>query len=441
MSGLAGILLGQGFKVSGSDQKFNPACEHLVKMGASISVGHAAEHLPASSSLLVYSSAVDMSNPEVQEAQRRGIPVIRRAEVLAELMRLKFGVAVAGSHGKTTTTSMIAAIMEKGALDPTVIIGGIVKSFGTGARLGKSAYLVAESDESDRSFLLLKPTVAVVTNIDAEHLAAYSSIDDLEQSFAHFVGSVPFYGLAVLCIDDPRVRVLSSKFQHRKMTYGFSEDAQIQAKNLRHKRNNSEFELCIRGKSHGLIDLALPGKHLVLNSLAAIAVGLEFGIDLEVIKAALTEFKGVGRRLEILSEKRDITVIDDYAHHPTEVKATLQAVRDGWNWDNKKLHVVFQPHRYTRTRDCFVDFLSAFDSADNVVISEVYAAGEPPIEGISGESLCSAIQHPSVRYVQKLDDVMDGLVRNLSEGDVVLCMGAGSITNFAHSLAKEMQAR
>lgn len=439
MSGLAEILLRLGYRVSGSDQKLGPQTERLRSLGAQIFAGHAAAHLPESASLLVYSSAIDPANPELIAAGERGLPVVRRAEVLAELMRLKYGVGVAGSHGKTTTTSMTAAILERGGLDPTVVIGGQVKAIGSGGKLGRGDYLVAETDESDRSFLLLRPTIAVVTNIDAEHLSAYASLTELEESFHQFVRSVPFYGLAVLCIDDPRVRDLAERYRGRKMTYGVSPDAQLRAVDIVPHRAGTAFRVLRNGVDVCCIELPMLGRHIVVNSLAAIAVALEFGVPPTVIAAALGDFSGVKRRLENLGEFDGVTVINDYGHHPTEVKATIQAVRAGWGRELRRLHVVFQPHRYTRTRDCFVMFLDSFGDADNLIISSIYGASEAPIEGVSGEALAAAISHPAVRYVAELETIGDELRRELAPGDVIIFLGAGSIGAYAERFAAELR--
>lgn len=438
MSGLAEILLNNGFTVSGSDLKLNAACKRLQKLGARICEGHRAENLADGASLLVYSSAVSPSNPEMQEAEKRGIPVIRRAEVLAELMRLKFGVAVAGSHGKTTTTSMTAAVMEGGGLDPTVIIGGQVKSIESGGKAGKGDFLVAESDESDRSFLLLKPTIAVVTNIDAEHLSAYSSLADLEESFAKFVSSVPFYGLSVFCIDDQKVRDLYTGYKGRKLSYGFSVDANLRAADLVYDKTNTSCDVLLNGEKLFRVTLPMPGRHMVLNSLAAVAIGLEFKIAPETIERSLAGFSGVKRRLEVIGEAGGVTVINDYGHHPSEIRATLNAVRNGWSGGLKTLHVVFQPHRYSRTKDCFVEFLDAFKEADNLILTDIYSAGEQEIKGISGEVLFDAIIHSRKHFVKELNSVPDGLVKDLEPGDVVVCLGAGSIGAFPETLLQRL---
>lgn len=441
MSGLAEILLNLGFKVSGSDVKITSTCERLQKLGAQICVGHRSENVPETISLLVYSSAVARDNPELLEARRRGLPVIPRAEVLAELMRLKYGVAVAGSHGKTTTTSMTAAVMEHGGLDPTIIIGGQVKATGSGGKLGNGDFLVAETDESDRSFLLLKPTIAVVTNIDAEHLNAYSSQADLENSFQQFLTSVPFYGLAILCADDAKVRELAVRYTGRKVTYGMSADAVIQARNLQFKKFITSFDVYRSGEYLLHVDLPMLGAHIALNSLAAVAVGLEFGLAPKVIEEALASFSGVKRRLEIIAEVRGITVMNDYGHHPTEVAATLAAVKNGFGSELRRLHVVFQPHRYSRTRDCFSEFLTAFKDCHNLLITDIYAASEEPIVGISAQTLCDAIQHPSRQYVAQLDDTIPLLEAQAQAGDVVLCLGAGSIGSLPERLVAEFSKK
>jgi len=440
MSGIAEILVRLGFRVSGSDLKKSGSTDHLEKQGVPIFEGHSSENLPSDAALLVYSSAVRDDNPEIVEARSRGIPVIRRAEVLAELMRLRFGVAVAGSHGKTTTTSMVGAVLDHGELDPTVIVGGQLKSKGSGGRLGESEYLVAETDESDRSFLLLKPTVAVVTNIDSEHLTAYASLADLEQSFESFVRSVPFYGLAILCVDDARVRDLASRYDRRKVTYGISPDADIQAHHIEHNRGTSRYELHIGGATQGIVNLPMPGRHMVVNSLAAIAVGLEFGLSIETIIEALATFEGVKRRMEVMGEERGVIVINDYGHHPSEIRATIEAVRSGWLTTGGKLRVVFEPHRYTRTRDCFAEFLDSFHGADEVVLSEIYAASEDPIAGISGSKLTEAINHPAKSFFSSIQEIAPALHPRLNTGDVVLCMGAGSIGSLAETIVKELRA-
>ncbi len=427
MSGIAEVLLHQGFKVSGSDLNKGEACHRLESLGAKIFEGHSAENLPENASLLVFSSAVRSTNPELVEAHKREIPVIPRAQVLAELMRLKHGIAVAGSHGKTSTTSMIAHILEAADKDPTVIVGGQVKSIGgSGAKLGKGDFLVAESDESDRSFLLLKPTIAIVTNIDSEHLEAYASMSDLEEAFCSFVESVPFYGLAVLCIDDPKVEKLAELYSRRKVTYGLRPDAEIHAKNIKSDVDCMRYDL-YKDKDK-LVSITLPmlGHHMVSNSLAAIAVALELGINPDVISTAISTFPGVGRRLEKVGEARGIIVINDYGHHPTEIRATLSALRSSINNKDRKLHVIFQPHRYSRTKSCFAEFLTSFGDCDNLILTEIYAASEDPIENITGESLYNALNHPSKHFVKDFKDALS-IVPSLKSNDIVVCLGAGTI--------------
>ncbi len=441
MSGIAEVLLNLGFKVSGSDLKINNSCKRLEKIGARIFTGHAASNLPTDASLLVFSSAVQTTNPELVEASRRGIPIVRRAEVLAELMRLRFGVAVAGSHGKTTTTSMIATIMEAGGLDPTVVVGGCIQSMSSGARLGKSEYLVAETDESDRSFLLLKPTLAVVTNIDAEHLSAYDSLRQLEESFEQFVNAVPFYGLAVLCIDDLKVRDLAKRYTRRQITYGFSLDAQLRAGDT--EQDHGTCRTVVYRGSEVLFPLALPipGRHMVQNALAAIAVGLEFGIDKNKIRDALENFKGVERRMELKGEVNGIKVFNDYGHHPTEIKATLAGLKAGWKNATNRIFVVFEPHRYTRTRDCFIDFITAFRDCDELLLAPIYAASEEPIAGITSERLYEAIDHPAKVNLPALNNASQIILPKAVSGDIIVCLGAGPIGGLPDEIIAALQQR
>lgn len=434
MSGLAEILLNLGFKVSGSDLNLNHACKRLAQLGAQIAAGHSAQNLPEGTSLLVYSSAVHPQNAEILEARSRGLPVVRRAEILAELMRLKYGIAVAGSHGKTSTTSMIAAVLEAGKIDPTVIIGGQVRSLGSGSKLGRGEFLVAETDESDRSFLLLKPTIAVVTNIDAEHLSAYSSLAELEQAFEAFVAEVPFYGLAVLCIDDQRVRDLAERYRGRKMTFGVSPDAQFRACNLKASPAGTSYDLVSNTENLGRIELPMLGSHMAVNSLAACALGFELNIPFETIQNALGSFSGIKRRLEILGEAQGVCVINDYAHHPAEVRASISAVRDAWGSELGRLFVLFQPHRFSRTRDCFAEFVSCFNGADCLLLSEIYPASEAPIEGISGQALFEASTHDNKYFIADVEAMSDFILPKLQPKDVVLCLGAGPIGAIAENL-------
>jgi UDP-N-acetylmuramate--alanine ligase len=441
MSGIAEILLHTGFAVSGSDAKLSPVTDRLEKHGAKIFEGHHPDNIPSKASLVVYSSAVGDSNPEMLEATRRNLPIVRRAEVLAELMRLKFGIGVAGSHGKTSTTSMTATILEYAELDPTVVIGGQVKSHGSGGKLGDGDFLVAETDESDKSFLLLKPSIAVVTNIDAEHLSAYESFSELENSFEKFVNSVPFYGLAVLCLDDARVRDLANRYRGRKVTYGLSVDANIRAQNIKYYKDKTTYEVLKNGENLMQVELPMLGQHMVVNSLAAIAIGLELNIEPNKIVKALSGFSGVKRRLEVIGETSGITVMSDYGHHPAEIKATLNAVRLGFNKAMRKFHVVFQPHRYTRTRDCFVEFMSAFSDCDSLYVTEIYAASEDPIEGIDGKTLTEAIHASTKTFVPDLSSIIPMLNEQLYEGDLVLFLGAGSVGTLPEQLIKTLEFR
>lgn len=444
MSGIAEVLVNLGFKVSGSDLKQNAACQRLENLGVKIFYGHKAENLPLDASLVVHSTAVKADNVEMLQAQELAIPIVRRAEVLAELMRLKYSVAVAGSHGKTTTTTFTSNVLELGGLDPTVIIGGQVQfdqhlqqnsPFSANSKLGKGQFLVAETDESDRSFLLLKPTIAVVTNIDSEHLSAYSSLDDLEQSFFQFLSAVPFYGLAVLCIDNHKVKDLALKYKGRKVTYGLSPEAEIRAENIWQNKNITGYDLIVKGKKAAQVEIAIPGIHMAVNSLAAVAVGIELGISIETIVKALSKFSGVKRRIEIISETNNITVINDYAHHPTEVKATLNALRMGWQDQISNLHVVFQPHRYTRTKECFVDFLDAFNQADQLHLLDIYAAGEDKIENITSEKLFEAINHPDKQYCPDPKSLVKQLAAKVQAGDVVAFLGAGTVGALSEEFA------
>src|SRR5437660_1456895 len=393
MSGIAEVLLTLRYKVSGSDLKSSPVTERLANLGAIIFEGHRPENITGAE-VVVTSSAVKPDNAEVKAAHAHLIPVIPRAEMLAELMRLKYGIAIAGMHGKTTTTSMVAAVLAGGGLDPTVVVGGRVDAMGSNARLGKSHYLVAEADESDRSFLKLSPILAVVTNIDREHMDCYRDMQDVEQAFIDFVDRVPFYGMVVICHDDERLRSLLPRFARRAITYGLSPDSdfrisrsQIQCGSA--NRHYSHFTVEYRSKSLGDFHLQVPGNHNVLNATAAVAVGIGLDIPPDKIRDALESFRGVDRRFELKGRVSDISVIDDYGHHPTEIRATLAAARQcGFN----RIHVVFQPHRYTRTRDLMDEFASAFSDADTLLVLDIYAASEQPISGITGEALAERIK-------------------------------------------------
>jgi UDP-N-acetylmuramate--alanine ligase len=388
MSGIAEILLTMGYAVSGSDLRGSPTTERLERLGATIYVGHAAGNA-AASDVVVTSSAVAKDNPEVVEARTRKIPVIQRAEMLAELMRLKYGIAIAGMHGKTTTTSMVAAVLAGGDLDPTVVVGGRVDAMGSNARLGKSQYLVAEADESDRSFLLLSPILAVVTNLDREHMDSYADMADVENCFVEFMDKVPFYGAVTACVDDERLRGILPRVRRRVYTYGVAAQADFRLRMLPGADHcHARFEINARGLVLGPFELHVPGRHNVLNATAAVAIGVQLGMAPEQIAAGLATFRGVDRRFQVRGVERGVTVIDDYGHHPTEIRATLQAAREcGYG----RVLVLFQPHRYTRTRDLMEDFAGAFGDADAVQVLDIYAASEQPIEGITGETLAAGV--------------------------------------------------
>ena len=438
MSGIAEVLLNLGYEVSGSDLYESQTTQRLRSMGAQIVIGHKEANLESNPSVVVISSAVKFSNPEVLEARKRTIPVIPRAEMLAELMRMKYGVAVAGSHGKTTTTSMIATVLSAAGLDPTMVIGGRVKSLGSNARLGKGEYLVAEADESDGTFLLLTPTIALVTNIDREHLEFHQSMDRLKESFLDFINKVPFYGQAVLCLDDPHVRSLLPKVKKRYVTYGLSPEADFYAQDLQANGMEIKFSVCHQSRTLGEIKLHMPGRHNVTNALSAVAIGQELGVPFERISESLEAFMGIHRRFEIKGEPGNIMVIDDYGHHPTEIRATLSAIRDGWS---RPLTVIFQPHRYSRTRDLFEEFLTAFDGVDRLILTEIYPAGEEEVPGVRSEALYRAIKrrgHVEIQFVPNKDHVVKELLPKLKAGDMVLTLGAGDIYKVGEALVESL---
>lgn len=430
MSGIAEVLLTMGYKVTGSDLHASETTRRLEELGGKIFIGHQESNV-GEAQVVVISSAVATSNPEVAIAKAQQIPVIPRAEMLAELMRLKFGVAIAGAHGKTTTTSMVANVLAQGGLDPTMVIGGKVNALGSHARLGRGDLLVAEADESDGSFLRLSPTIVAVTNLDREHLDHYGSMERINDCFLEFINKIPFYGLAVLCGDDERLRNLFPLIVKRYQTYGLQErggtSLDFQATDIVLNQWGAEFRASFRGKNLGPFRLAIPGIHNVSNALAAIAIGVELEVPVDLIRKGLAAFTGVERRFHLRGETGGIMVVDDYGHHPTEVKATLAAAKQGWN---RRLVVLFQPHRYTRTRDCMGDFAHAFDDADAVFMTEVYPAGEPPIPGVSGASLADTIKsagHPSVTFIAQKETLPDQVFPFLKSGDLVLTMGAGDI--------------
>ncbi|MBI5777029.1 MAG: UDP-N-acetylmuramate--L-alanine ligase [Nitrospirae bacterium] len=430
MSGIAEVLLTLGYKVSGSDLLESDTIRRLRELGGNIFIGHQESNI-GEAQVVVISSAVQPTNPEVVAARAKVIPVIPRAEMLAELMRLKYGVAIAGAHGKTTTTTMVATVLAQAGLDPTMVIGGRVNALGSHARLGRSDLLVAEADESDGSFLKLAPTIVAVTNLDQEHLDHYGTMERLELSFLEFINRVPFYGLAVLCADDDHLRKLLPRVVRRYQTYGLRENGGItpdfRATDITMKQWETEFRASFRGRSLGPFRLPAPGIHNVSNALVAIAVGMELDVPVDLIRKGLATFAGVERRFHLRGEKNGIMVVDDYGHHPTEIRATLAAAKQGWN---RRLVVLFQPHRYTRTRDLAGEFAHAFEQADALFMTEIYAAGEPPIPGVSGQHLAESVRaagHPSVTWVERRDGLVEKILPTLQPGDLVITLGAGDI--------------
>lgn len=437
MAGIAEVLVNLGYQVSGSDMKRSALCEHLLALGVEVSFEHSADLVTDEVGAVVVSSAVRPNNPEVLAAQKKGIPVIPRAEMLAELMRMKYGIAVAGSHGKTTTTSMVDRVLTAGGLDPTVIVGGRVLSKRSGASVGKGPFLVAEADESDGSFRMLRPAISVVTNIDVEHLSHYGTFGALEEAFFRFIEAVPFYGAAVLCFDDPVVAKLGSNLKRRVISYGRAPENDFVASDILVKDGCSTYTLQMFGEECCRVTLPVPGAHMVLNSLAAIAVGYELGVSIEQSVAALEEFPGVARRSEVVFQSNELTIIDDYGHHPTEISATLKAIREAYIPANGsgRLIALFQPHRYSRTKELFSEFVEAFSDADEVVMESIYAAGEEPLDGITAEKLCKALHHEKASFVERLEKDVDGISKMIAEGDVVVTLGAGDVSNVARLLA------
>jgi UDP-N-acetylmuramate--alanine ligase len=425
MSGIAEILLTLGYAVSGSDLRQSSITDRLVSLGATVFQGHAAANV-VGSGVVVTSSAVNEQNPEVVEARQRKIPVIQRAEMLAELMRLKYGIAVAGMHGKTTTTSMIATVLAAGGLDPTVVVGGRVDALGSNARLGKSQYLVAEADESDRSFLKLSPILSVVTNLDREHMDCYRDTEDVEAAFLEFMERVPFYGACTACIDNPQLAALLPRVQRRVFTYGTSSLADYVLRMLPPvEGTRSRFEVAAGGLVLGPFSLNVPGRHNVLNATAAVAIGTQLEVSCEDIAHALRDFRGVDRRFQLKGTVRGVSVVDDYGHHPTEIRATLSAARES---GYPRVHVIFQPHRYTRTQDLMAEFATAFDEADTVQVLDIYAASEEPIAGVDAPTLVRAIGRKEVQYAPSFDEAINRTVAQAADGDVILTLGAGSVS-------------
>ena len=462
MIGIAEVLLNLGYKISGSDLKRSSVTDRLHGLGATIFDGHTATNI-AGAEVVVTSSAINAGNPEVEEARRLHVPVIQRAEMLAELMRLKYGIAIAGMHGKTTTTSMVAAVLAAGGLDPTVVVGGRVDALGSNARLGRSQYLVAEADESDRSFLKLSPILAVVTNIDREHMDCYRSMHDVKRAFLDFMDRVPFYGIVVACNDDPGLRRLFPKIRRRMVSYGTRKDSDFRIKltpsNVRPSNPTSAhvgagaltrpprtgasgatcFVVHYRGNDLGEFRLQVPGVHNVLNATAAIAVGVGLDIPVPNVQEALENFRGVDRRFQTRGQAAGVTVIDDYGHHPTEIRATLAAAKQcGY----RKIHVIFQPHRYTRTRDLMDEFATAFADADSLIVLDIYPASEQPIEGITGEALARRIRDKGTReagYAGSFDDAVIAAIADATEGDMILTLGAGSVSQLGPIVLEKLQ--
>ncbi len=465
MSGIAEVLINLGYPVSGSDIKRSPVTNRLKRLGATVSIGHRAQNLK-DADVVVISSAIRHENPEVVSARKRGIRVIQRAEMLAEIMRLvKYSLAVAGTHGKTTTTSLLATILHAGRIDPTVIIGGQLKSLRSNAKLGYGDFMVTEADESDGSFLKLYPSVAIVTNIDPEHLDHYGTFQNCREAFVRFCGHVPFHGLVILCGEHAETVSLSQKIDKRFVLYGFSKTHDWNARNIDYRGTRCRFDLYRKDKKVDQIELNLPGKHNVLNSLAAIAAAEEIGVPMSAIKKALKTFGGVRRRMEVLYKGHEIVAIDDYGHHPTEIKATLETLRHAFAG---RLVVLFQPHRYTRTRDLFADFLKSFDCADRLFVTDIYAASEKPIKGVSAQKLVRALgksrrqetgvrsqkiekgkfKGPSVgscvgnvEYLSRGSDIEKRILSELKPCDVFLSLGAGDVTRLGHNVAKELKRR
>ncbi|WP_341502929.1 UDP-N-acetylmuramate--L-alanine ligase [Gallaecimonas sp. GXIMD4217] len=439
MGGIAEVLLGEGYQITGSDLSNNAVTERLAGLGATIWHQHGADNV-AGASVVVVSTAIGADNPEIQEAQRQRIPVVRRAEMLAELMRFRRGIAVAGTHGKTTTTSLISSLLFEGGLDPTFVIGGKLNSHGSNARLGQSPYLVAEADESDASFLHLQPLMAVVTNIEPDHMETYGGdFEKLKATFVEFLHNLPFYGLAVLCVDCPVVKALSQGLGRQVLTYGFDEGADVRGRDFSQSGNQSRFVVERRDRAPLTVTLNLPGRHNAQNALAAIAVATDLGLDDQAILAALQRFEGIGRRFQHYGEfdtpKGKIMLVDDYGHHPSEVAVTIAAARAGW--PDKRLVMVFQPHRYSRTRDLYEDFAEVLSQVDKLVMLEVYAAGEQPIAGADSRSLCRTIRGRSKLepvFVSSLDDVPRVLAEVAGEGDLVITQGAGNVGTLAKQL-------
>lgn len=440
MSGIAELLLNLGFEISGSDIHNSAIIERLIQHGADIHIGHRAENLK-DADVLVYSSAVHKDNPEILAALDRNIPVIRRAEMLGELISVKeTSIGIGGTHGKTTTSSMIGTVLAEGQLDPTLVVGGLVKTIDSNAKLGSGEIIVVEADEFDRSFLALRPTISVITNIDLEHTDCYRDLNDLQQAFLQFANSSPFYGAVIACADSPALMEIIPEIKRPVITYGLSEIADIRAINLFHDETQSVYTLIENNNQNGSIKLHVPGQHNVVNSLAAIAVGMEMGLKIDTIARGLESFRGVRRRFEIKGIARDIMVVDDYAHHPTEVKATLKAAKDCWN---RRIVSVFQPHLFSRTKEFYKEFAQAFLLSDVLIVTDIYPAREEPIRGVNGAMVTDAARkagHAHVHYIPNLDDLQLHLDKIVQPGDMVLTIGAGTIWRYSDAFFNHLKS-
>jgi UDP-N-acetylmuramate--alanine ligase len=437
MSGIAEVLLNLGYHISGSDIKETEVTRRLQILGCEIFYGHRKENVKEAD-VVVVSSAIRQSNPEVEVAEQRLIPVIPRAEMLAELMRMKKGIAIAGTHGKTTTTSLIATVLAAGGLDPTVVIGGRLNSIGSNARLGQGEFLVAEADESDGSFLKLMPTIAVVTNIDPEHLDYYSGIEEIKEAFLSFINKIPFFGLAVLCLDHPNIQNLIPRLKKRFSTYGLTTQADFQAKEIVFEGLSTTFDVLHQRREVGRLRIQMPGLHNVYNALATVATAFELGIPFRIVQDTLREFSGIQRRFLIKGEKKGILIVDDYGHHPVEIIATLKAARTGWE---RRIVAVFQPHRYSRTKALFHDFLTAFYDADILILTDIYPAGEDRIEGVEAKALFEGLReygHKDVTYLADKREIVEHLLRVVVPGDLVITLGAGDIWQVAEELVNRL---
>ena len=438
MNGIAEVLINQGYEITGSDIARSKITDHLESIGAKIQFRHEAENV-ASSQVVVASSAIKPDNVEIQAAREHMIPVIHRAEMLAELMRMKHGIAIAGPHGKTTTTSLVATVLAGGNLDPTVVTGGRLNHLGSHAKLGQSKFLVAEADESDGSFIRLSPTISVITTLDEEHLDHYKTFDNMKAVFLSFINRVPFYGVTILCLDDHNLQSFIPKIEKRFITYGLMTQADLTARNIEFNGMQTRFTVYLEGKELGEIETPIPGKHNVCNTLAAVAVGMELDLDFATIRDSLKDFPGVQRRFEIVHNTPDLVLVDDYGHHPAEIQATLTAAKDVW--PDRRLIVIFQPHRYSRTQLLFDQFCTSFNNADILVMNSIYAAGEEPIPGIHAKNIAEGVRqfgHKHVHYLETKSEILEHLKQSLQQGDVVLTLGAGDIWEVGRDLLSDL---